>query len=283
MGPTTAVPTATATTAAIRPEYMLGDSQAERRRLIAQAALMEDEAGWLLQRLDIPAGGRAVDIGCGPVGILPQLSARVGPTGEVVGLDRHADMLDHAARTCAELPNVTLELGDAVATELPRRTFDLAHIRLVLVNVPDPLAVLREAAAIVRPGGTVAAQEVDWLSWQCEPAHPAWTRLREILTALWRSRNLDPFIGRRLPAMLEAVGLVDVRAMSHAGVDSADDWYQRLLISFAGMFRGRIVDAGLADVDELDLLVAELGEHLATPGTVVVRALTVQAWGRVAP
>ena len=167
-----------ATTTTERPEYMLGDSQSERRRLVAQAALMEDEAGWLLGRLDVPVGGRVVDIGCGPVGILPQLSALVGPTGEVVGVDRHGDMLDHAARTCAELPNVRLELGDAVATELPRRSFDLAHIRLVLVNVPDPLAVLREAAAIVRPGGTVAVQEVDWLSWQCEPAHPAWTRLR---------------------------------------------------------------------------------------------------------
>jgi SAM-dependent methyltransferase len=272
----TAVPTTTA-----RPEYMLGDSQAERRRLIAQAALMEDEAGWLLQRLDIPVGGRAVDIGCGPVGILPQLSARVGPNGEVVGLDRHADMLDHAARTCAELPNVRFELGDAVATELPRRSFDVAHIRLVLVNVPDPVAVLREASSIVRPGGTVAVQEVDWLSWQCEPAHPAWTRLRTILTGLWHSRNLDPFIGRRLPAMLDSVGLVDVQAMSHAGIDSVDDWYHRLMISFAGMFRGRIIDTGLADADELDALIADLGEHLATPGTVVVRALTVQAWGRV--
>jgi SAM-dependent methyltransferase len=260
---------------------MLGDSQAERRRLVAQAALMENEAAWLLDRLDIPAGGRAVDIGCGPVGILPQLSALVGPAGEVVGVDRHGDMLDHAARTCAELANVRLELADATATELPRRSFDVAHIRLVLVNVPDPLAVLREAAAIVRPGGTVAVQEVDWLSWQCEPAHPAWTRLRTILTRLWHSRNLDPFIGRRLPAMLEQVGLVDVRAMSHAGVDMVDDWYQRLIVSFGEMFRPRIVDAGLATADELNGLLAELSEHLAEPGTVVVRALTVQAWGKV--
>ena len=269
------------TTTTERPEYMLGDSQAERRRLVAQAALMEDEAAWLLQRLDIPEGGRALDIGCGPVGILPQLSSRVGPMGEVVGLDRHADMLDHAARTCAELTNVRLELGDAAATGLPRRSFDLAHIRLVLVNVPDPLAVLREAAAVVARRGTVAVQEVDWLSWQCEPAHPAWTELREILARLWRSRDLDPLVGRRLPSLLGEVGLVDVRAMAHAGIDMVDDWYQRLIISFAEMFRPRIIATGLATADEIDSLVTELGAHLARPGTVVVRALTVQAWGRV--
>ena len=55
--------------------------------------------------------------------------------------------------------------------------------------------------------------------------------------------------------------------MAHAGIDMVDDWYQRLLISFAEMFRGRIVDAGLATADELDTLVAELADHLATPGT----------------
>ena len=56
----------------------------------------------------------------------------------------------------------------------------------------------------MRPGGVVAVQEVDWLSWQCEPALPAWTALREVLRALWHSRGLDPDIGRRLPTLLRA-------------------------------------------------------------------------------
>ena len=92
-------------------------------------------------------------------------------------------MLDHAARSCKGLGNVRFVLGDATATGLSERSFDLAHIRLLLVNVPDPAAVLREAVSIVRPSGTVAVQEVDWLSWQCEPAIPAWTALRDAARA----------------------------------------------------------------------------------------------------
>ena len=42
----------------------------------------------------------------------------------------------------------------------------VAHIRLVLVNVANPAEVVAEAAALVRPGGALVVQEVDWLSWQ---------------------------------------------------------------------------------------------------------------------
>src|SRR5215218_10781467 len=69
---------ATTTTPA---EYMLGDAADERARLMAQAALLEDEARALLDRVDIPVGGDVIDIGCGPIGILPLLSERVGPHG----------------------------------------------------------------------------------------------------------------------------------------------------------------------------------------------------------
>ncbi len=87
-------------------EYMLGDAEDERRRLMSQAALLQDEARTLLDRLEVPFGGDVIDIGCGPIGILPLLSERVGAHGQVTGFDRHGDMLDHAARNCAGLRNV---------------------------------------------------------------------------------------------------------------------------------------------------------------------------------
>jgi SAM-dependent methyltransferase len=248
---------------------------------MSQAALLEDEARSLLDRLEVPVGGDVIDIGCGPIGILPLLSERVGPNGQVTGFDRHGDMLDHAARTCAGLRNVRFAHGDATDTGFARASFDLAHIRLLLANVPDPMAVVREAVAMVRSGGTVAVQEVDWLSWQCEPDVPAWGALRDILLALWHSRGFDPCIGRRLPGMLRFAGLREVGSAVHGGIDGAGNPYRRLLVMLTDRLCGRIVDAGLSTAGELDDLVAALDRHLAAPDTVVVRAMTVQAWGRV--
>ena len=190
-----------------------------------------------------------VDIGCGPIGILPAArrsgSGRTGASPVSIGTPRCSTTRPGPApgsATCAS------PLGDATDSGLPRRHYDLAHIRLVLVNVPDPAAVVREAAAIVRPSGTVAVQEVDWLSWQCEPALPAWTELRELLTRLWHSRGLDPCIGRRLPSLLRAAGLREVDAQAHAGIDGTGQPYQRLLLTFADRFRSRLLD-GITTAD----------------------------------
>ncbi len=53
--------------------------------------------------------------------------------------------------------------GEAAASGLPRASFDFAHARLMLINVPNSEEVLREMAALVRRGGVVAVQDVDWL------------------------------------------------------------------------------------------------------------------------
>jgi SAM-dependent methyltransferase len=235
-----------------------------------------------LDRLDLAPGDRAIDVACGPIGILPLLAERVGAAGEVVGLDRSPEMLRLAADLVIErgLTNVRLVPGDATATGLERETFDLAHVRLLLVNVSNPAEILAEAVALVRPGGTVALQEVDWMSWQCHPNHPAWGRLRDLLTILWRSQALDPCIGRRLPSLLRDAGLHAVQARAHAGIDGPSEPHQRLLLTFVAHFAERIVAEGIATQGEIEALSADLAEHLADPATIVVRALTVQAWGR---
>jgi hypothetical protein len=62
-------------------------------------------------------------------------------------------------------------------TGLPRASFDGAHMRLLLVNVPEPERIVREMVSVERPGGWVASFESDLLSLACDPPNPAWTRL----------------------------------------------------------------------------------------------------------
>jgi ubiquinone/menaquinone biosynthesis C-methylase UbiE len=262
--------------------YFLGADDSERARLLAQGEIHRAETEALFDRLEIPAGGRAIDFGCGPLGVLDLLSCRVGPTGEIVGLDSEPRMIDYAHRTIAErgLTNVRLIHADASASGLHTGSFDLAHERLVLVNLASPRRVVAEMVRVTRPGGWVVLQDVDWITWTCEPAHPAWNSLLDALVKAWRTLSLDPFTGRRIPAFLRDAGLVDTAIEARARTWRPGDPGQLLLLRFIDIFRSKIVEGGILDARQLARLAAELEEHLQEPGTFVMHPLLFQAWGR---
>ena len=262
-----------------RNDYSLGTDDTERTRLLAQCAMHRAEAEQLLDRIDLGAGGRALDLGCGPLGVLDLIAERVGPSGRVVGVDREPRFLAMATRTLRELDIARVELvcADAADTGLPAGTFDLVHERLLLVNVPRPDSVIREMVRVTRPGGWVAVQDVDWLSWTCVPAHPDWARLTAAAAAVW-SGNVH--IGRELPAMLRAAGLVDVQVQAHIRVFRPDEPYHRLLLRFVEIHRDRILASGMLTAAELDDCVHRLGAHLDDSHTFSLYATFFQAWGR---
>src|ERR1700756_253354 len=59
-------------------EYLLGHSANEEERLRRQPGELASDSRQLLDRLNIRPGDRAIDIGCGPQGIIDLLSERVG-------------------------------------------------------------------------------------------------------------------------------------------------------------------------------------------------------------
>ena len=59
--------------------YVLGTQvTTEGERLLQQSRALERETRWLLDRIGVQPGWRAVDVGCGPLGILNLLAKRVG-------------------------------------------------------------------------------------------------------------------------------------------------------------------------------------------------------------
>src|SRR5262249_27133436 len=86
--------------ATTNPEYVMGHTDRERRRLSLQAAVLNPITEDFLRRAGISAGMRVLDIGCG-VGEVSLIAARlVGSSGHVTGTDIDADSLQ-AARTRA--------------------------------------------------------------------------------------------------------------------------------------------------------------------------------------
>ncbi|MFI9721936.1 class I SAM-dependent methyltransferase [Streptomyces sp. NPDC052396] len=262
-------------------DYRLGASEAERQRLLAQGDLLRPAARELLDRLPLAEGARALDVGCGPLGIMDLLSARTGPHGRVTGLDADRRMIEWARESVAalSLPNVSLVQGTLPSPRLPQAAFDLVHCRLLLINNAHPRGILGAMAASARPGGWIAVQEFDWASWHCDPPHPAWDRLKSLLVPVFGG---DVHIGGQLPTLLREVGAMDIGLAAHTFYWRPGDRYQGLLLHFAGLFRDRITANG-TDPRTLDALTTELRRHLAHPDTVVREALLVQAWGRIPP
>ena len=265
-----------------KPDYVLGASTAERERLLKQCELFRPEAAEMLDRIGVGRDWWTIDVGCGPLGILDLLAERTGAGAEVIGLERDPNMLEFGHELMAErkLDSVRLIQGDARQTGLPASSFDLAHARLLLVNVPEPEGVVAELARITRPGGFVASEEVDWISWVCDPMHPSWARLFEINAEIWRKRGMDVNIGRRLPRLLKDAGLTDIQWRAQAPVFGHADSYQYLLLAFSEINRQEMIDKGYVSEAEYNELTTSLRGHLEDPGTFVTWSLFYQAWGR---
>jgi SAM-dependent methyltransferase len=262
--------------------YPLGGSQPELERLLTQAKAYEPQANWLLDQIGVQPGWRALDIGGGPVRILNLLSERVGPQGSVVGLQREPRFVEMARNELLkrDLHNVRIMQADALTTGLEKESFDLVHERLVMINVSVRDAFLAEMLSLVRPGGTVALEDVDNVSWLCQPAHPSWEILLAAFHTIFHAGGGDGFIGRRLPVLLRAAGVQNVKVKITVETPALGDYRRTHLISLIDSIREKVIGKGLLSETELQEHREALSRHLNDPGTTVVDKLLVQSWGR---
>jgi SAM-dependent methyltransferase len=110
-------------------------------------------AGEFVRWLEMPAGRRWLDVGCGTGALTATVRSGAAPSG-VVGVDRsHGFLTDaHGPRTA----------GDARALPFPDGRFDAVVSGLAINFVPEPAAAAAELARVAAPGGVVAAYVWDY-------------------------------------------------------------------------------------------------------------------------
>jgi arsenite methyltransferase len=117
--------------------------------------------------LNIPPGGIALDVGCGPGAVTASMAQAAGPDGLALGLDISEPMLARAVRTHSG-PQVGFMRADAQRLPLRDDTVDALVSIAVLQLIPDPAAAIAEMARVLRPGGRLAVMvpaigQPDWL------------------------------------------------------------------------------------------------------------------------
>lgn len=115
-----------------------------------------------LIELGIEQPGLVLDLGTGP-GDIPILLCQRAPEVEVVAVDLAQSMLDLAqpkvdAAGLAE--RIELRRMDVKALDLPDGSFDAVFSNTILHHLADPLAMLHEAARVLRPGGLVLIRDL---------------------------------------------------------------------------------------------------------------------------
>jgi len=105
------------------------------------------------EKLQLPPGGRALDVCTGTGDLIDYLLPLVGPDGEVCGLDFSENMLNIARQRFARQPHVQLVQGDALSLPYPDDWFDGAIISFGLRNVTSIPQALAEMHRVIKPGG----------------------------------------------------------------------------------------------------------------------------------
>jgi SAM-dependent methyltransferase len=206
-----------------------------------------------------------------------------GPAGEVVGIDQSHDAVARATARAAQrgLPNVRFVAGD-IHDKAPGGPFDAITGRLVLMYVPDPAAVLRTQAGVLRPGGIIAPIEFDLRSARSLPATPLVGQALSWLGEAFTRAGIDPALGPRLWMVLQAAGLHPsgmIGVQPHFGPEDPDG--AALLAGIVKTALPLIERTGVATAAEVGAgtLQQRLSGELATSAAVFAHPMLISAWG----
>lgn len=112
--------------------------------------------------LELPAGLRWLDVGCGTGAFSGLVLDRCKPR-TVEAIDPAKDQIAYA-RTAPAAKQVNFQVGDAQALPFSAAEFDVAAMALVMTFIADPARAIAEMKRVVKPGGTVATYVWDFLS-----------------------------------------------------------------------------------------------------------------------
>jgi SAM-dependent methyltransferase len=113
-----------------------------------------------LHWLNLPSGGRWLDVGCGTGALSEAILAQAEPV-EVSGVDTSEQFIADARARVGD-PRATFQVGDAQSLPLPDRHFDAVVSGLALNFVPEPGRAVAEFARVTASGGVVGAYVWDY-------------------------------------------------------------------------------------------------------------------------
>ncbi len=208
-----------------------------------------------LDPLDWTAVREVLALGCGTGVEVRALVRRPGFAGRVTAVDISADLIargEALARDEGLSDRIDWRVGDAQALDLPDAAFDLVLAHTLVSHVPDPDRVVREAARMVKPGGTVVVFDGDYATLTYGTDDPEHGRRMDQKIVAGIIAN--PRVMRGMPRLLRRAGLdlVGSRAWVLTEIGRAE-----FFLASLQSFRLLLPKAGVATPEEVEAFVAD--------------------------
>ncbi len=260
--------------------YLIRGGLQGRERLRILSQVMQSSGVALLRRAGVGAGASCLDVGCGGGDLACDFARLVGAEGRVVGVDIDETKLSLAQSEALSLGFRNIEFRHLDITKaVVGEKFDFVHARFLLTHLPDPAAALARMAAALKPGGVLVLQDIDMEGQFSWPASPAMDRYKDLYTRVARCRGGDPFIGRRLPALLAAAGLNSIAFNVVQPAATSGDVKLIAPITMENI-AASLIDEGLASATEVEQIIAELYASAHDPNMLMSVPRIVEAWAQ---
>jgi SAM-dependent methyltransferase len=265
--------------------YAPGYSEEERQRLIEQAGFFGGFTERLLVDAGIGPGMRVLDVGCGVGDVSLLVASLVRPEGAVLGVDSNPLALGHARERVSAMGLTDVDFVEGDIRDLAfDEPFDAAVGRLVLMYLADPAATLRRIAALLRPGGIIAFQELTLTeSGLTYPEAPLLQRTGTLINETFRRAGTEMEMGLKLYPAFIAAGLPAPAMRAERPIGGGPDfpgyrWMAQITRSILPLME----QLGVANAEDIDVetLVVRLREEVVGSGGVVAMPTLMGAWAR---
>jgi SAM-dependent methyltransferase len=197
------------------PHRLMG----EKERLGLMSALLDPLERACITRLGVRPGWRCLELGSGNGSIALDLAERVAPGGKVVASDIDLAYIAGLQGPCLEVRRI-----DVLQDVIEEGCYDFVVARALLHHLPAARNALARMVAALKPGGVLLSIEPDMLP--CTVTEP------DSMRAFWQGwlkwsveAGIDYYIGRKIPAWLDSLGLEDVAGEGYtAHFNGGSDW-----------------------------------------------------------
>ena len=260
-------------------DYVLGTHEEELARLGLQHRVWRPVVLDCWQKAGITVGKHVLDLGAGPGYATVDLAEIVGPTGQIVALERSKNFIHAMGETCRarSLANVKIHELDLMTDELPKTDYDFAWCRWVLSFVSDPSSLIRKLSGVMPKRSIAIFHEYGhYETWHFLPRLTNQEKFREHVIETWRESGGEPDGAAGLPGLLSTNDFAIRSATPQIFCVRPNDYMWQWPATFIEIYLPRLMEMGRIDQNFADEVRGDLASAEANPNALMITPLVLE-------